>query len=74
MQTANNYNGIPIQIVPEEYLMASAQFKFPRSKKVRIRKKWKKNKDNFRLSPHAIMVSGKMMVSQRMYEALKIKI
>jgi len=48
------------------------QYRFPKSKKVRIRKKWRKNPDNFRTERHdTAFESGDMIiVSQKIYDIL----
>ena len=51
------------------------QYRFPKSKKVRIRKKWSKNRANFRIEEvHKVIMlksENKMFVSQKTYDQLK---
>ena len=49
------------------------QFRFPKSKKVRIRKKWSKRNANYRLEDvhKAIKIGNKLLVSSKMFEILK---
>ena len=49
------------------------QFRFPKSKKLRIRKKWMKRENNFRLKEvHNILKLGNLLiVSTKFYEKLK---
>lgn len=48
------------------------QIKFPKSKKKRIRDKWKKRKDNFKLKQveRVFKVEDKLIVSSKAYEIL----
>ena len=60
------------KIVPTTLLpfTGEEQFRFPRSKKKRIRKKWAKRKRNFRPKTiSAIWFKGDLWVAERMYEA-----
>lgn len=43
------FYGMPI--VTSFHLTETIQFRFPKSKKKRIRKKWSKNESNYRLAP-----------------------
>lgn len=49
------------------------QYRFPKSKKVRIRKKWAKNRKNFKLQDiHRVINMGdRLFVSSLYYEKLK---
>lgn len=51
------------------------QYRFPKSKKVRIRKKWSKRRVNFRIQEvHKVIMlksENKMFVSQKTYDKLK---
>lgn len=51
------------------------QYRFPKSKKVRIRKKWSKRISNFRMQEfHKVIIlksENKMFVSQKTYDQLK---
>lgn len=51
------------------------QYRFPKSKKKRIRKKWSKQRKNFRIQDiHRMIVmkeERKVFVSQKMYDKLK---
>lgn len=49
------------------------QYRFPKSKKVRIRKKWSKNRKNFKLKDvHRVINMGdRLFVSSLYYEELK---
>ena len=51
------------------------QYKFPKSKKKRIRRKWSKRTENFKMQDiHRIIVikeERKVFVSQKMYDKLK---
>lgn len=50
------------------------QFKFPKTKKVRIRNKWKKRNINFRLSDvhRAIKIGNQLHLSSFIFEKLKL--
>ena len=69
----NNLYGTNVIVVPEEYVTWPAQYRFPRSKKKRIQKKWRKNKQNYRPTTHAVMMNGKIAITQRIADALKRK-
>lgn len=51
------------------------QYRFPKSKKKRIRKKWSKQSNNFRMQDVHIMImmkeERKVFVSQKTYDKLK---
>ena len=49
------------------------QYRFPKSKKVRIRKKWSKRSVNFRMQDvhRVIEMQGKLFVSSLIFEKLK---
>ena len=40
-----------MEIIESHHLTATTQFRFPKSKRHRIRKKWRKNPENFRTLP-----------------------
>jgi hypothetical protein len=61
--------GIPVRVVDEKLLTWPVQYRFPRSKKKRIQKKWKKDKANYKPKQHVIMVKGGMWLTQ---EALEV--
>jgi hypothetical protein len=50
----------------------SKQFRFPKSKKVRIRNKWKKRRENYRVEKvhRAIKINDTMFVSSKIYEQI----
>jgi hypothetical protein len=50
----------------------SKQFRFPKSKKTRIRNKWKKRKENYRIEKvhRAIKINDIMFVSSKIYEQI----
>lgn len=51
------------------------QFRFPKSKKSRIRKKWRKKNSNFKMVEvhRVIRIFDRMIVSSKIYEKLKTK-
>lgn len=51
------------------------QFRFPKSKKVRIRKKWQKRNYNYRMTEvhRVITIFDRMIVSSKIFEKLKNK-
>lgn len=64
--------GIPIQI--SQFAVQRKQFRFPRSKKNRIRKKWIKREANFRSTPCAFQVGGTLIVHPSIYSQLELDI
>ena len=63
------HNGLPVHVSP--HAMTRSQFRFPRSKKKRIRKKFAKNQDNYRSKPGMFMAGGRLIVHPKYYEELK---
>ena len=64
-----NYNGMPVNVTPTA--IHRRQFRFPRSKKKRIRKKFAKNQDNYKSTPGAYMMMGRFIVHPAIYEKMK---
>lgn len=72
-----NLYGIRVQLVDESFvrIYKKKQFRFPKSKKKRIRKKWSKRLENF----HTVIVPGEramkvgeiLYVGPKTYEAMK---
>jgi hypothetical protein len=62
-----------IRIVANQYMpeSISRQYKFPRSKKARIRKKWARNPKYRREVPVVWQVDGVIMVHPKIYERIK---
>lgn len=65
-----------IQVIVNDVACVSRkwkQYRFPKSKKKRIRKKWAKNNKYFRMQDvhSAINFDGKLIVSSKMYEKMK---
>ena len=50
------------------------QYKFPKTKKKRILKKWRKNKSNFRLEPQIMIFDGKAFAKPHLIANLKLKL
>ncbi len=50
-----------ISVVESSYAIERKQFKFPRTRKKRIEKKWRKNPKNFKDSPGAYLVNGRTL-------------
>jgi len=68
--------GLSIDVIPCDALCISQelhQFRFPKSKKNRIRKKWFKNKKNLKLVKveKSFCVGNKLYVTERMFEEIK---
>lgn len=68
------HNNIPVIVndfacITQEW----EQYKFPKSKKKRIRKKWAKQSGYFRVQDvhRAIKIQGQLFVSTKIYEQLK---
>ena len=61
-----------VKIVGDMLMVRSQhrQFRFPRSKKRRIRNKWAKRAENFRDYPVVYMIDGVMHVHPDWYDAL----
>ena len=72
----DNYNYLfGVNIYVNNYLQPiteSVQFKFPKSKKKRIRKKWSKNSANFKLKTYdnVMIWDNKVFVNQEVYDKL----
>jgi hypothetical protein len=62
-----------IRIIANRYMpeTVSRQYKFPRSKKARIRKKWARNPKYRRELPVIWHVDGAIMVHPKIYERIK---
>ena len=56
--TTNLLAGIPIVTNPYMPETSRFQFRFPRSKRVRIRKKWAKKAENYREEAAIFLVNG----------------
>lgn len=54
--------------------ISRTQVKFPRSKKKRMQKKWRKDERNYDLRPAAFMISGKLMVHPALMDNLKKRV
>lgn len=67
----NNQWGIPVVLNP--FLIEWKQYRFPRSKKKRIRAKWAKRQENYRMVPVYDVIwlsSGKLMMHPETYKAI----
>lgn len=63
-----------MKIFQSTLLQKQVQFRFPRSKKKRIKRKWQKDKRNFRIeSNQAIIAGDKIFVSPEVYQAIRDK-
>ena len=70
--TMNGMNGTPVYVSKLCVMDEWTQYKFPKSKKSRIRKKWSKQNKNYRMETieRAYMADGKLFVSQKAYDML----
>lgn len=68
--TEVTFKGVPVYSSPHMPLTENRQFRFPRSKKKRIRKKWAKNPANYRESDVIWMISGGYHCHPRVYARL----
>lgn len=72
-----NLYGIRVQLVDESFvrIYKKKQFRFPKSKKKRIRKKWSKRPENFHtvqvLGERVTKVGDTLFVGPKTLEALK---
>jgi hypothetical protein len=62
-----------IRVVVSEAAMQKTQFRFPRSKRKRIRKKWAKRDCNYKYTPGAYMIEGNMLVCHPVVHAQLVK-
>lgn len=61
-----------IQVVEDIHLKKEKyQFRFPKSKKKRIRKKWSKRESNFRYKEFYLKIGNTLFVSKKMYDKIK---
>lgn len=61
-----------MQIYISQLLSKQVQFRFPRSKKKRIKRKWQKDKRNFRTDQNQAIIAGdKIFVSPEVYEEIR---
>ena len=55
----SQFSGMPVYV--NEMAVNRQQYKFPRSKKKRIRNKWAKNDKNFKLTPAYFIVAKSLL-------------
>ena len=60
-----------IQIIKSDLIGENKQFRFPRSKKRRIREKWAKNDKNYRVIPKIYRIGDVIYCHSIFYEELK---
>ena len=60
-----------MKILVSTSLIEFYQFRFPKSKKKRIRKKWSKRKENYREKLKAVKLGDTLYVSPSYFEVLK---
>jgi hypothetical protein len=68
------FSGVPIVVSYNLQRFERYQFRFPRSKGRRIRKKWSRDSRNFReklVGPESVMISGVLYCTPHFYENLK---
>lgn len=67
------FNAMPIRIIPESFKIPKKkkQFRFSKSKKKRIKKKFAKDPKNFREVSTAYIANGAVYMTQTMYEVIK---
>ncbi len=68
MRTISGIAVTPNVFMPET---KRVQFRFPRSKRRRIRKKWRKRAANFREEPVAWLIGGEVFCHPNVYEKFK---
>lgn len=54
------YLGCPVYT--SEFAVSTRQYRFPRTKRARVRKKWSKNKKNFKTFPAVVAVGHSIIV------------
>lgn len=66
--------GVEVYIVPDQF--RSEQFRYPRSKRRRIRKKWRRDPANWRLVPmrQSLRMGNRLLVDRRTYDDLMAQI
>lgn len=72
LYNAPTMNGVPVYVNPLCVTNEWNQYRFPKSKKSRIRKKWSKQNKNYRMEKveRAYMADGKLFVSQKAFDIL----
>lgn len=72
----NPFGGMPVVIDNNLSRLREVQFRFPRSKKKRIRKKWGKDMGNFKTVPWrgGYAMNGTLVISPDMLPALESNI
>jgi hypothetical protein len=71
---AHSFSGIKIIANPHMPETVSRQYKFPRSKKARIRKKWARNPKYRREVPAMFQLDGYLIVHPNLYAKLMQRI
>jgi len=67
----NNLHGF--EVIESKTLVIKYQYRFPKSKRRRIRKKWKKNQNNWRTKPdpQVYILNNKLICHPEMAEKLR---
>lgn len=60
-----------IRIVESKHCQERKQYRFPRSKKKRIRNKWSSREENFRYIPTVIQIDGELMAHPSILQRLR---
>ena len=60
-----------MKIIATQFAVKRVQFRFPRTKKKRIRAKWAKREGNVRYQPQAFKLGGTLYVHPSQYAQLK---
>lgn len=68
--------GVTVEVIINDIACISQellQYRYPKTKKARIRKKWAKNKNNYRLQDvhKAITIGRTVLVSTKIFEKIK---
>lgn len=72
----NSVNIFGVQIITSPRLVESRQFRFPRSKKKRIRKKWMRRSANFKNFPSRtiLQIGGQWVMHPEILRQIKCKL
>ena len=60
-----------VDIISSELCVKKIQFRFPRTKKSRIRKKWSKDSRNYKITPTILKMGDKIIAHPSLVQQLK---
>lgn len=60
-----------LRVICSPYVLTKGQFRFPRTKKKRIMKKWGKKESNFKDIPGMLKMGSTLLVHPMIYDRIK---